>query len=322
MARPTAQKKPLPKTQIGLWLEGLAPWRGTLIGAAILASVFIGSRIDAVRPTEAVVVALAFPAGAILLGAAALRDASRGVLMLGLLVVLGGLAVSEVEASEAIFPGAPLGTATLRPTAADLRVHVPNAVHALEVEVRGHVDAPADQSAAGNFRLTFDRGTDTREMTGRFKREVHQGRMGRRAAIGTTVSQHKVERKDIVLPGRGPVRVHLAQVEGRLHPALRVAVYAAPTRDEIRITLMAAFLLLGAVTEGLAAREGVRSAVAAGIAAAAVLAVYVTHRWDPNDPFTTVFAGSIIALLAGAGGGFVLGSLAQVLLRRRAPNDA
>ena len=92
--RPSARRaatqtavRPTPKASLSLLLERLAPWKNLLLIGCVGVPIVVGSRIDAVRPTEAVVLALGLPVVVIALALNALREARHTGLLVAFAVV-------------------------------------------------------------------------------------------------------------------------------------------------------------------------------------------------------------------------------------------
>lgn len=81
--------------------------------------------------------------------------------------------------------------------------------------------------------------------------------------------------------------------------------------------MLAVLVLAGAVIEAVAARAGYRARLTGALGASAVLAYYVVHRFDPDDPLLTVAGGLIVAVVVGGLGGILIGKIAAMLAARR-----
>jgi hypothetical protein len=318
---PSPKKKPLPITPWDHFTEAVGPWRNTILVVLAGALLYIGSRIDVVRPWEATVVALLLPIVAIALGLAPLRVAPRVFAVAAVLAVAAG-AICELELYSAFFPPAPIASARLTPSHPDADLRIPDAQRTILLEARGHLGTDSG-NAGGDYVLSLRRGSIEDSVSGHFERTVRTGRrMMRRMAPSTSVTTHETDVQELELAARGPVHVHLDSLEGNVRQRLDLSVHAPLGLDRWLVIALAGLFLVASIVEGLGARAGGDARFAAAVGAAAALAIYVVHRFDADDPLVTVIAGTIVAVAAGGGGGFVLGALARKLLAKPAPPPA
>lgn len=298
--------------------DGWKKWRGLIAFGVVAAALFGASRIDAARPYEAMIVAMGFPLAVCVAGLMPLRDAAGTLRAAAVVVALVAIAAAELELSEVFFPGAPVATASLSSGARDARVAWPSEGRPLELQVRGELRDPRG-AAQGTYVIVLSRGDDETSVAGRLSRTVNQARPGqRRGAPVTTVVTHLTDRHQVTLRGRGPVRAHLDEVDG-LRGSIELTLREPPRMDRAMMIALAVTLLLGAVVEAAAAKVGYRTRLTGAVGATAVLAWYVVHRFDVDDPLLTVIAGVLVAGLAGGLGGMLLGKIAAMLVVRSPP---
>ena len=137
----------------------------------------------------------------------------------------------------------------------------------------------------------------------------------RRGAPVSSVVSHMTDRHDVSMRGSGSVRVHLDSAEGLAGP-VRITLREPPVFDRWIVVALAALVVIGAVIEGIAVRAGLKPRLAGALGATSVLAWYVVHRFDQDDPLVTVVGGVLVALLAGGVGGLLLGKLAAMIVVR------
>lgn len=325
--RPSARRaatqtavRPTPKASLRLLLERLAPWRNLLLLVCVGVPIVVGSRIDAVRPTEAVVLALALPVVVIALALNALREARHTGLLVAFAVVgLAAVAIGEAELAESFFPGEPFGMADLSPRSTDREIRVPADVHDFRVEVDGTALHTLHSEARGRYEIELRRGGERQAVSGELSRELRTSRpMMRRGAPTRSLLLHDADLRDVRLGGVGPVTAHLVSAEGAVEGGVRVQLRKASSADQLLLYALGGLAVLALGLELAAARLQNRTNLAAAVAVLGVFAYHLAHRFNPSDPLATVLGGTIFALMTGGLGGWVLGMVGASFFKRPA----
>lgn len=279
--------------------DKLRPWTRYLVLFAIAFAFFVASRVDAARPTLAVVVGLLFPAMAILTSVTAIRSRANPIAMAAYAVAAACLLASVGTLYFLFFPPRALGTQTLTESSSSFDVPVLHDGTAFTLQVRGKLQNE-NGVGEGEYVVEASRGGTTRTIEGRIYREIGQAqRAMSRSAPSRMVVTHEVDRTELQLPGRGPVHIVLKSITGGVHHALRVSVFSEATVVRYVGALGIAFLALAFLFELAFARMGSTIPFAAGIATAATFATYMSHQFDPDDALGTIGGGAIVAMLSG-----------------------
>jgi len=293
--------------------EGMRGWRNGLVLLVLAAIAFTASRISVLRPIAAEVFSMAFPIAAVAIAFWALRSATGWLRWAGVIVALLVVVGAELTLMEIWFPPAPLGTVTLTQARPEATLQVPDGVHALEAQARGSLLSKSG-GTRGNFEVALERGGESQAFLGEFKREVSGARrMMRRMAPSRAVAESVVVREEIDLPREGPVHAKLVNIEGGVHHAVRLTLQPLPVTDKPLLYALIGLTLAALVLEVVAARRSMKTSLTGGAAAAAVIAEYMVRTFNPDDPLATFWGGAVVAVLAGAVGGALVGRIATMI---------
>lgn len=299
------------------WVEGLGAWRNTFFGAVAIGALFVGYRIDAVRPILAVVLAFGFPLVAVGMSFVQLREPPGPERLGRIALVFGGLLVvaAELTIGLVFFPPTAAGTLTLTPRAADGDIAVPDGVNDVVLQVRGQLSVHGAGEGTYQLHLTRAGGYDD-NLGGKFERVIgREQRAMRRMAPTRTVTTTEVLREEIHAVGHGPLHLHLDSVDGDIRHAVRISVFRASPLLHVVPFFAAAFALGVLVIEVLFAKRGRTVPLAPGAMAAGALALYVGLRGnDPDDALSTLTGALIVSIVAGGLGGYVLSRAAIFLV--------
>lgn len=337
MAPPSKSSKPDPSSptpkkpqtrvrgdsRLAEFWEGLRGWRNGIVLLVLAAVAFTVSRIHALRPIAAEVFSLAFPIIAVAVAFWALREAKDWLRWAGMVVAVLLVVGAELTLSEVWFPPAPLATVTLSEAHPTATMQAPDSMDDFEVQARGSL-LSASGAAQGNFEVSLERGGEQRTFSGEFSRVIGaERRMMRRMAPTRSVVENVVVREEMTLSSHGPVHAKLVNIEGGVHHAVRLTIQPMPSTDKPLLFGLIGLTLAALVLEVVAARRSMKVPLTGGAAAAAVLAVYVVRVFDPDDPLTTFWGGAVVAVLAGALGGILVGKIATFLFASAPvdPND-
>lgn len=303
------------------WAETWEKWRGLILFAVIGGGIFAASRFDASRPWAGLVVAMAFPIGAVVMGYTPLREAA-GTLKLASIAVLGlAAAAADIEMAQVFFPGEPLAAVTLREGGSDAQVSWPGANQAVGIDVHGELRS-ARGAGQGTYTLVVTRGRAEETIAGTISRTVSQGRRAmRRMAPTSSVTKHLTDHHELTLAGSGRAKLHLESVDGLL-PSVRVTLREPPAMDRWLIIALGLLVVAATAVQAAAKKAGYSAKLAAAVGATAVLGWYVVHRFDPDDPFTTVAGGALVAVVAGGLGGLLLGGIVSSFVSPPPPPPA
>jgi len=295
-----------------LW-ESLRGWRNGILLLVLAAVAFTVSRIDVLRPIAAELFSMAFPVVAVAMAFWAMR-AAKGWLRWASIAVAALLVVgAELTLFEVWFPPAPLATVTLSEAHPSATIEAPASMDDFDVQARGSLLSKSG-TARGNFEVSLERGGEQQAFTGEFSRVIGSSRrVMTRAAPSRSVVETVIVREEMLLPRRGPVHAKLVNIEGAVHHAVRLTIKPKPSTDKALLYGLIGLTLAALVLEVVAARRAMKVSLVGGAAAAAVIAVYIVREFDPDDPLTTFWGAAVVAVLAGALGGALLGKLATFL---------
>lgn len=279
--------------------DRLRPWVRYFALFAIAFAFFIASRIDAVRPTLAFLIAMAFPAFAVFFALSPIKKRAHPISITAHVVGVVAFAFAAGTMFFLFYPPVALGTKTLTLEDPTFEVNVPRDAQALTLQMRGKLQNDAN-AGEGTFELEASRGGTTVTENGRFFREIGRSqRAMSRSAPSRMVVTHEIERAELALPNPGPVRITLKAVTGGIHHAVRVSLFTEAAFIRFAKWIAIALLVLSLLLEMSFARTGAVIPYASGVAAACVFAVYMAHQFDPDDALGTVGGGAIVAMGAG-----------------------
>lgn len=313
---PSKENKPLPPTRWGLFLEGLAPWRNTILAVLVVGGLFVASRFDSLRPTVALVVAVGAPPAALLLAFLPLRDAPVALKVVGLALLLAAGATFVTEDWETFRPPEAYGSARLSggEEGETAEIDLPAGVKAFELEVHGKL-LSSEGEATGKYALLLTRGDEVTRVAGEMSRTAQARRVGRRLRVRSMVS-HDFTRVPVQLDGQGPLEVEVAHIEG-LRDRLQVLVLPAPLVGGPLWAVLGVLAALALVVEAWAGRHRLEARWTAAIAASGVFVHHVVYNYDASDPVTTIFGGLLFAAVTGGLGGWILGVVVAHLAQER-----
>lgn len=299
---PEPAAKPRPDIEISQSAEfrdRLRPWTRYILLFAVGFAFFVASRVDAARPTLAIVVGLLFPTVAVFTSVSGIRERGNPIAMAAYAVAAGCTLASVGTLYFLFFPPRALGTQTITEAQPSFELPVTNGATDFTLQVRGKLQNDSGVGE-GEYELDVSRGGAAHSVSGRIYREIGQvQRAMSRSAPTRMVVTHEVERSELSLPGQGPVRVVLKSITGGVHHALRVSLFTEATVVRYIGVLGIAFLSLAFLFELAFARMGFAIPFAAGLATALTFAIYMSHQFDPDDSLGTIGGGAIVAMLSG-----------------------
>lgn len=314
--------KPTPKktqtrvrgdSRLAEFWEGMRGWRNGILMLVAVAVAFTVSRVHVLRPIAAELFSMAFPIVAVAVAFWALRAATGWLRWTSIAVAVLLVVGAELTLSEVWFPPAALATVTLSESHPDATLPAPAGMRDFEVQARGSLLSDSG-AARGNFEVELGRGAEQRTFSGEFSRVVGaQRQMMRRMAPTRSVTETVIVREEMDVPGNGPLHAKLVNIEGGVHHAVRLTVLPMPVTDKPLLYTLIALTLAALVLEVAAARRSMKVPLTAGAAAAAILAIYVVRDFDPDDPLTTFWGAAVVAVLAGALGGALVGKIGTYL---------
>lgn len=133
-----------------------------LLGAVVVVLLVAGTRFDALRGVEALILALSLPLIVALVGTIKLQNGSSRVRGIALLVAVLVVVVCEVEIGHTLFPPKVVSSAELTLAAPDGTLEVPGG-HRFDIEAQGTL-AHGRSAAEGHFVLNLERGGESARM--------------------------------------------------------------------------------------------------------------------------------------------------------------